>query len=135
MTGGLAKYSEFTQRQTGFVSSNFDEAREWPRSGGFTWDAVGDTQARTLQTAEKLGLVERWGVVEPTIDGSRYDKTVWTVTDQLVTLLEEHTTADAYKLPCGHTGFVNDRESEYLHCQTCNGRFTQEEVERGRQDV
>jgi hypothetical protein len=31
-------------------------------------------------------------------------------------------------LPCGHVGFTNLHDSPFLQCQTCNGRYTPEEV-------
>lgn len=132
MGEGLNRYSENTHRMRGFVQSNYDSIVEWPHQGAFTASAVDDTTAGLLEKAERLGLVERWGTIKE--HGDAADLIVWSVTESLTDLIEDCAHPDAYKLPCGHTGFVNDRDSQYLRCKECNGRFTQKEVERGRGD-
>lgn len=113
-----------------FVDKRYRELEDLPREGCFTGPAVGDPHADLLKAASRRGIVTKVDTID-TDASDRKERIAWTLTETGRAKIESYTVARAHKLPCGHTGFVNDRESDYLQCKQCNGRYTREEVKAG----
>lgn len=55
----------------------------------------------------------------------------WRVSPDARSLVRELQDNHEGRLPCGHDGFKNLRESEYYECTVCERKFTREEIEDG----
>lgn len=116
-----------------FFENNYQELDDLPRNVSFTAPDDSGIDSDLLRAANRRGLVKQVGVVDVT-DRCGHKRTVWRLSDDLCTMLEAYDRADGRKMPCGHTGFINDRDTEFLSCKTCGGRFTTAEVKAGLRD-
>lgn len=107
---------------------HYDLIADIPREGAFTMRSLKKEYETRQMIREKMvsvGLLEEVGTVRIGYD----DKVVYQMTEAGRGVMENQSPpANHIPMPCGHTGFSNSRDSDFLHCTTCNGRFTKEEV-------
>jgi hypothetical protein len=80
----------------------------------------------------ELGKAESSGVIEKIghLNDHYWELDIWCLTDAARVVLKESASDNIdYRMPCGHYGFENPRDSEFYRCKECGGRFTRDEME------
>lgn len=112
---------------TTWVRQNYDTAILFPRSGFWTKASLPDNAQVEYQKASEVGFIEP--VDDLFVEDYESTIKVWHVTKAAERRLDELGDNRLMKMPCGHTGFTNERDSDFLTCRHCGGRFTREEVQ------
>ena len=106
------------------VYKNYDEFDSMPRQGLFTACAV-DVRLARLSKYNDEDLIH---AVDEVYDphNKRWTK-IWCLDEKTQDTLALLSRDERAQMPCGHVGFTNNEQ--FLQCNTCNGRFTKEEVQ------
>lgn len=112
------------------VKTNINALQQFPERGPFTACSVPFESNQIVQLAE-AGIVEHVDTVRPksTESGSRGKTKVWRLMPAARERIEYYATRSTPSiLPCGSESFENLRDSEFIQCKTCNGRWTKDEI-------
>lgn len=111
---------------TQFVQSYRDPLELYPREGLFSRSTLPPDARAVFKRANEENFVEP--VTEIQHPTWYREIRLWRMTDAARERLDDLPDSRQMAMPCGHSGFDNPRDSDYLHCKQCNGRFTKEEV-------